>query len=91
MSSYDEEYKSQKPRKISKSKYAEYFDLQPEENQATCLSCGAVLNMTNRSTSALKYHIEIKHNIILEDTKVEIETIDDNVTLVINLFVVIIP
>ena len=63
MPSYDEDYKSQKPRKISKSKYAEYFDIQPEENQATCLSCGAVLNMTNRSTSALKYHIEIKHNI----------------------------
>ena len=34
--------------------------------------------MTNRSTSALKYHIEIKHNIILEDTKVEIETLDDD-------------
>ena len=48
---------------MSKSKYAEYFDIRPEENSATCLTCGAVLNMPNRSTSALKYHIENKHNI----------------------------
>ena len=57
--------------------YVKYFDIQPEENRATCLTCEAVLNMPNRSTSALKYHIEIKHDIILEDTKVEIETIGE--------------
>ena len=78
--SYDDDvdFKNNKSYKISKkSKYSEYFDIQPEENRATCLTCEAVLNMPNRSTSALKYHIEIKHDIILEDTKVEIETIGE--------------
>ena len=55
------------PRKISKSKYAEYFDIQPEENRATCLTCGAILNMTNRNTSTLKYHVETKHGINIEE------------------------
>ena len=64
----DDDVEERKSWKTSKSKYAEYFDIRPEENSATCLTCGAFLNMPNRSTSALKYHIENKHNIHLEES-----------------------
>ena len=62
-----------------KSKYAEYFDIQPrvmdQESRAICLTCGVVLTMPNRSTSALKYHVETKHGINLEDVKSESDEI----------------
>ena len=44
-----------------KSKYADYFDIKGSE--AICLTCEAVLKISGRSTTGLKYHAEKKHNI----------------------------
>ena len=44
-----------------KSKFADYFDIKGSE--AICLTCEAVLKISGRSTTGLKYHAEKKHNI----------------------------
>ena len=42
-----------------KSKYLDYFEIYKEK--ATCKTCGAVISCVGRSTSAMKYHMEHKH------------------------------
>ena len=45
--------------KTKKSKYLDYFEIYKEK--ATCKTCGAVISCVGRSTSAMKYHMDHKH------------------------------
>ena len=50
---------------MGESKYSEYYDIR--ESDATCRTCGKVLQMKRNNTKGLKYHAEKIHNIKFND------------------------
>ena len=50
---------------MGESKYSDYYDIR--ESDATCKTCGKILQMKKNNTKGLKYHAEKKHNINFDD------------------------
>ena len=51
------------------SKYKRYFKISPNGLLATCSinKCNAIIKCPNRTTSGLKYHVEEKHKINMNE------------------------
>ena len=53
------------------SKYKKYFKISPNGLLATCNICNAIIKCPNYATSGLKYHVEEKHKIKMNDDSQE--------------------